>query len=587
MALKILKWIGISIGILLILGVLFLTWFGLETSGTFMRMREQPKLMTELKEMYGDKGLYVEKYESNSDGIFSVSSFDYTIKSKTNGSIGFIVEYEPTFAIPIGDSGKDIEGIDIVKMIYKSSKQSSEKLASVEDALAYEYVKVFPEVITIDDLEYSNTVTEEYDYGAVACYVYRIVVNNEVDKEYIINKIDEVLTEEGIKEYHINLMFVEPNEFDNLSNSIKESVEIPKQNSFFSRKEVNRNINFYSYYKDIITSFDSMSLVKKAGHYYVYEKGDEFDVESYLDGSYKDYYYTDRGNYINSEVKAEKTFEEKINSVCHMVIEKELGYYFDDKFTFYSNPFHIDENTVGDLEYRLYGNNPASRFQIVMERYFEDGESVLDLRYDYAVNFALAEANRQIDKLILNELKDIVILPDYISGCIETDDYENDLINKEYLNNPIDYQNKYGTSNSVARWLYPENYDKKQAVSETVKILENLGLNRYGVELVFIDDKMKDILIEDFDNFEIDESELFSLSQNGNNIYLVKDMENITIYYENVKLDERQIKDLDTFMSEYVDNSIPYKHKSEEIKIPQEIERYLDNEEEELVITLD
>ena len=98
---------------------------------------------------------------------------------------------------------------------------------------------------------------------------------------------------------------------------------------------------------------------------------------------------------------------------------------------------------------------------------------------------------------------------------------------------------------------------------------------------------MKDILIEDFNNFEIDESELFSLSQNGNNIYLVKDMDNITIYYEDVQLDERQIKDLDTFMSEYVDNSIPYKHREEpKLAVGNDLEQELDSEEE-LVITLD
>ena len=538
MALRILKWVGITIGILLVLAILFFTWFCLETNGTFMRMREQPKLMNELKEMYGDKSLYVEEYKSNSDGIFSVGSFDYTIKSDTNGSIKFVVEYEPNFAIPIDDSGKSIEGMDIVKMIYKSSNQSAKKLYSIQDALAYEYVHVFPEIITIDDLEYSNTVTEEYDYGAVACYVYRIVVNNEVEKGHIINKIDEVLTEKGIEEYQINLMFVEPTEFENLLNSLKYSVEIPKQNSFFSRKKVNKDINFYNYYSDIITSSENYKLVKKAGHYYVEVNGDEFDVNTFIDGSYKDYYYRDRGNYIKSESKVEETFEGKINSVCHMVIESELGHYFDDKITFYSNPFHIDEGTVGDLEYRLYGNNRDSRCQIVIERYIENEAPILDLRSDYAVNFALSEANREIDKLILKELSDITILPDYISGCVESDDYESDLVNKEYLRNPIAFQNKYGTDNSVARWLFDADYDKKKAVKETVEVLEKLGLYRYGVELVFVTEENKEKLIEEYNNLEIDESLYFSIGQDGNILYLTKDMDNIVISYEDVLLDK-------------------------------------------------
>ena len=538
MALKILKWIGISIGILLILGVLFLTWFGLETSGTFMRMREQPKLMNELKKMYGDKSLYVEEYKSNSDGIFSVGSFDYTIKSDANASIKFVVEYEPSFAIPIGDSGKSIEGMDIVKMIYKSSNQSAKKLYSIQDALAYEYVHVFPEIITIDDLEYSNTVTEEYDYGAVVCYVYRIVVNNEVDKGHIINKIDEVLTEKGIEEYQINLMFVEPTEFENLLNSLKYSIEMPKQNSFFSRKKVNKDINFYNYYNGIITSSDNYKLVKKAGHYYVEVNGDEFDVDTFINGSYKDYYYIDRGNYINNEYKPQRTFKEKMDKMCERVITTELSNYFEDVFTVYNTPFHIDENTYGDLEYRLYGNNKGSRFQVVMERKLKEEETILELRQDYKINFALSEANREIDKLILKELPNITILPDYISGCVEEEDYESDLVNKEYLRNPIAFQNKYGTDNSVARWLFDADYDKKKAVSETVEVLENLDLDRYGVELVFVTEENKEKLIEEYNNLEIDESLYFSIGQDGNILYLTKDMDNIVISYEDVLLDK-------------------------------------------------
>ena len=43
-------------------------------------------------------------------------------------------------------------------------------------------------------------------------------------------------------------------------------------------------------------------------------------------------------------------------------------------------------------------------------------------------------------------------------------------------------------------------------------------------------------------------------------LYLTKNIDNITIYYEDVPLDERMIKDLDSFMAEYVDNSIPYRY---------------------------
>ena len=551
----VLKWVGIVLGILVLLVILFLTWFGLETSGTFMRMQDQPKLLRELKEMYDDKSLYVEEYESNSDGIFSVGSFDYTITSRDNPNISFTVEYTDTTFVEDGTN----HYLTNAECIYKSSKQSAEKLIDLRESLEEYDMVVYPHIITYQNLNYENEDSHFYQEN----YVYRIYMGNEREDSESVRLILDSIDELGIDNFYIYLYIYEQedfNEYLSFNDGAILDVESDKR-SIFKRKEKE---NPFEFDKEGIISYlntTDYTLFTEYGKTYIRVDYRDYPIEQFYDGSYliKPIY----NNYIPSTPKIEKTFEEKIDDTCHMVIESELGHYFDDKITFYSNPFHIDESIVGDLEYRLYGDNSDSRCQIVMERYFEDNVPILDLRSDYAVNFALAEANREIDKLVLKELSDITILPDYISGCVESDDYKSDLINKEYLRNPIDFQNKYGTDNSVARWLFPVDYDKKQAVKETVEVLETLGLDRYGVELVFVDDKMKEMLIKDFESFETDESELFSLIQNGNNLYLMKDMDNITISYEDVPLDDRLVKDFDSFISDYVDNSIPYKHKKE------------------------
>jgi hypothetical protein len=563
----VLKWVGIVLGILVLLVILFLTWFGLETSGTFMRMQDQPKLLRELKEMYDDKSLYVEEYESNSDGIFSVGSFDYTIRSKNEPSIKFKVEYPMSYGIPSADYEDGvIADMDAIRMIYNSSRLSLDGLYSIKKELnshGLSNVEIFLEILDVNDLEYNYGIGEGYDYGITEGYIYRIFVDKSLDVEDTVKQIVDTLTALDLDDYKIYLSFVDMEEYSRLSDSSENNEFISTnglRNKRKNKKDVDTSLLYdYSTYSSLTT--EDYEIVRKKGHFYVSVDLRRFNIDSFLDESYLN--YNTYSNTYSNTPKIEKTYEEKVNNVCHMVIETELKHYFDDKITFYSNPFHIDENTIGDLEYKLYGNNSDSRCQIVIERYFENDGPILDLRSDYAVNFALAEANREIDKLVLKELSDITILPDYISGCVESDDYKSDLVNKEYLRNPIDFQNKYGTDNPIARWLFPEDYDKKQAVKETVEVLEKLGLDRYGVELVFVDDKMKNMLIADFENFEIDESELFSLSENGNILYLTKNIDNITIYYEDVPLDDRMIKDLDSFMVEYVDNSIPYKHKKE------------------------
>ena len=560
----VLKWVGIVLGILVLLVILFLTWFGLETSGTFMRMQDQPKLLRELKEMYDDKSLYVEEYESNSDGIFSVGSFDYTITSRDNPSISFTVEYPMSYGIP-SDEYEDgvIDDMEVIRMVYNSSRLSLDGLYSIKKELnshGLSNVEIFLEILDVNDLEYNYGIGEGYDYGITEGYIYRIFVDKSLDVEDTVKQIVDTLTALDLDDYKIYLSFVDMEEYSRLSDSSEDN-EFISTNSLINRRKNKKDVDtslLYDYYTYSSLTTEDYEIVHKKGHFYVSVDLHNFNIDSFLDESYLN--YNTYSNTYSNTPKIEKTYEEKVNNVCHMVIETELNHYFDDKITFYSNPFHIDENTVGDLEYRLYGNNSDSRCQIVMEKYFEDGQGHIDLRSDYATNFALALANREIDKLVLKELSDITILPDYIIGCVESDDYKSDLINKEYLRNPIAFQNKYGTDNSVARWLYPESYDKKKAVSETVELLEKLGIETYGVELVFVDDKMKNMLIDDFENFEIDESELFSLSQNGNILYLTKNMNNITIYYEDVPLDERMIKDLDSFMAEYVDNSIPYRY---------------------------
>ena len=551
----VLKWVGIVLGILVLLVILFLTWFGLETSGTFMRMQDQPKLLRELKEMYDDKSLYVEEYESNSDGIFSVGSFDYTITSRDNPTISFTVEYTDTTFVEDGTN----HYLTNAECIYKSSKQSAEKLIDLRESLEEYDMVVYPHIITYRNLNYENEDSHFYQEN----YVYRIYMGNEREDSESVRLILDSIDELGIDNFYIYLYIYEQEDFNkylSFNDGAILDVEQEKR-GIFKRKEKE---NPFEFDKEGIISYlntTDYTLFTEYGKTYIRVDYRDYPVEQFYDGSYliKPTY----NNYVPSTPKIEKTYEEKINDTCHMVIESELGHYFDDKITFYSNPFHIDESIVGDLEYRLYGDNSDSRCQIVIERYFENDGPILDLRSDYAVNFALAEANREIDKLVLKELSDITILPDYISGCVESDDYKSDLVNKEYLRNPIDFQNKYGTDNSVARWLFPVDYDKKQAVKETVEVLETLGLDRYGVELVFVDDKMKEMLIKDFESFETDESELFSLMENGNNLYLMKDMDNITISYEDVPLDDRLVKDFDSFISDYVDNSIPYKHKKE------------------------
>ena len=563
----VLKWVGIVLGILVLLVILFLTWFGLETSGTFMRMQDQPKLLRELKEMYDDKSLYVEEYESNSDGIFSVGSFDYTITSRDNPNISFTVEYPMSYGIP-SDEYEDgvIDDMEVIRMVYNSSRLSLDGLYSIKKELnshGLSNVEIFLEILDVNDLEYNYGIGEGYDYGITEGYIYRIFVDKSLDVEDTVKQIVDTLTALDLDDYKIYLSFVDMEEYSRLSD-ISENNEFISTNGLRNKRKNKKDVDtslLYDYYTYSSLTTEDYEIVHKKGHFYVSVDLHNYNIDSFLDESYLN--YNTYSNTYSNTPKIEKTYEEKVNNVCHMVIETELNHYFDDKITFYSNPFHIDENTVGDLEYRLYGNNRDSRCQIVMEKYFEDGQGHIDLRSDYAVNFALAEANREIDKLVLKELSDITILPDYISGCVESDDYKSDLINKEYLRNPIDFQNKYGTDNSVARWLFPVDYDKKQAVKETVEVLETLGLDRYGVELVFVDDKMKEMLIKDFESFETDESELFSLMENGNNLYLMKDMDNITINYEDVPLDDRLIKDFDSFISDYVDNSIPYKHKKE------------------------
>ena len=567
----VLKWVGIVLGILVLLVILFLTWFGLETSGTFMRMQDQPKLLRELKEMYDDKSLYVEEYESNSDGIFSVGSFDYTITSRDNPTISFTVEYPMTYGIP-SDEYEDgvIDDMEVIRMVYNSSRLSLDGLYSIKKELnshGLSNVEIFLEILDVNDLEYNYGIGEGYDYGITEGYIYRIFVDKSLDVEDTVKQIVDTLTALDLDDYKIYLSFVDMEEYSRLSDSSEDN-EFISTNSLINRRKNKKDVDtslLYDYYTYSSLTTEDYEIVHKKGHFYVSVDLHNFNIDSFLDESYLN--YNTYSNTYSNTPKIEKTYEEKVNNVCHMVIETELNHYFDDKITFYSNPFHIDENTVGDLEYRLYGNNSDSRCQIVMEKYFEDGQGHIDLRSDYATNFALALANREIDKLVLKKLPYITILPDYISGCVESDDYKSDLVNKEYFRNPIAFQNKYGTDNSVARWLFDSDYDKKKAVKETVEVLENLDLDKYGVELVFVDNINRINLIAEHESFEIDESLYFSIHQDGNNLYLSKDMDNIMISYEDVSLDKIVKKEYNDFMDNFVDNSIEYEHKETTMNI--------------------
>lgn len=581
----VLKWVGIVLGILVLLVILFLTWFGLETSGTFMRMQDQPKLLRELKEMYDDKSLYVEEYESNSDGIFSVGSFDYTITSRDNPNISFTVEYPMSYGIP-SDEYEDgvIDDMEVIRMVYNSSRLSLDGLYSIKKELnshGLSNVEIFLEILDVNDLEYNYGIGEGYDYGITEGYIYRIFVDKSLDVEDTVKQIVDTLTALDLDDYKIYLSFVDMEEYSRLSD-ISENNEFISTNGLRNKRKNKKDVDtslLYDYYTYSSLTTEDYEIVHKKGHFYVSVDLHNYNIDSFLDESYLNY------NTYSNTPKIEKTYEEKVNNVCHMVIETELNHYFDDKITFYSNPFHIEENTVGDLEYRLYGNNRDSRCQIVMEKYFEDGQGHIDLRSDYAVNFALAEANREIDKLVLKELSDITILPDYISGCVESDDYKSDLVNKEYLRNPIAFQNKYGTDNSVARWLFPVDYDKKQAVKETVEVLEKLGLDRYGVELVFVDDINRVNLIAEHESLEIDEYLYFSIHQDGNILYLTKDMANIVISYEDVSLDNIVKKEYPDFMTNYVDNSIEFNHPNNSVNSDEKENIDLtENEEQEDIV---
>ena len=275
--LTVLKWVGISFGILILLVILFLTWFGLETSGTFMRMQDQPKLLRELKEMYDDKSLYVEEYESNSDGIFSVGSFDYTITSRDNPTISFTVEYPMTHGIP-SDEYEDgvIDEMEVIRMVYNSSRLSLDGLYSIKKELnshGLSNVEIFLEMLDVNDLEYNYGIGEGYDYGITEGYIYRIFVDKSLDVEDTVKQIVDTLTALDLDDYKIYLSFVDMEEYSRLSDSSEDN-EFISTNSLINRrknkKDVAQVMELLGHYKNKLMV---TSLPKKYRTYY-----DEFKM---------------------------------------------------------------------------------------------------------------------------------------------------------------------------------------------------------------------------------------------------------------------------------------------------------------------
>ena len=567
--LQILKWVGIVCGLLVVGVLLFLVWFSMESSGTFQRLKEQPQLLKELKLEYDDNSLYVDEYEANYSGIFMVDSFDYTICSKNYPNIKFVVEYSDTTFVEDGLNHNLINA----KIIYKSSIQSSEKLDELKNKLLNYDIVVYPSIIKEQNLNYET----EDSYFYQDSYVYTILMGNTRNEQESIRLILSSLEELGMHNFYIDLNIYEQSYFNEYLENIRNEVEPSTKRGIFMKEDKEKNSPFnYDPYGiiDYLNAID-YEIFTEYGNILINIDSRDYSIEEYYTGE-----HLIKQNYsISSTPKKEKTFEAKMNGTSEMVITSELNHYFDDTFTLYNTPFHIDETTYGDLEYRLYGNNKDCRFQVILERKIENGEKVLELRSDYAVNFALAEANRKIDKMVLEELEHIEILPDYISGCVDEEIDENYLLNREYLTNPIGFQNLYGTTNSVARWLYPVDYDKKQAVKEVVELLYKLGLDSYGVELVFVDDINRAKLKEEYENLEIDESLYLKLHWNGNNLYLSKDYDNIMVSYEDVLLDKVVKKEYDDFIGTFVDNSVAYNHPQE---ISESLPNELENEKEEI-----
>ena len=95
-----------------------------------------------------------------------------------------------------------------------------------------------------------------------------------------------------------------------------------------------------------------------------------------------------------------------MDKICERVITTELSNYFEDVFTVYNTPFHIDENTYGDLEYRLYGNNKGSRFQVVMERKLEEEEK--NISANNTNDYIRKEQLKEINAILSDESVDLL-----------------------------------------------------------------------------------------------------------------------------------------------------------------------------------
>lgn len=90
---KVLKWVLISLGILLGLALIGGVLLWLTLTGTFIRWGDSPVLMRELKSAYNEN-FVIYDYFGHSEGLGATHGFTYKLQSKSNPDIRFIVDFE-------------------------------------------------------------------------------------------------------------------------------------------------------------------------------------------------------------------------------------------------------------------------------------------------------------------------------------------------------------------------------------------------------------------------------------------------------------------------------------------------------------
>ena len=90
---KVLKWVLISIGILLGLALIGGVLLWLTLTGTFIRWGDSPVLLRELKNTYSEN-FVIYDYEEEYSGILDISHFSYRLHPRGDSDIRFEIEFE-------------------------------------------------------------------------------------------------------------------------------------------------------------------------------------------------------------------------------------------------------------------------------------------------------------------------------------------------------------------------------------------------------------------------------------------------------------------------------------------------------------